>query len=230
MAFVNPIGRGLKGSRVDMGVDYSGTGSLYAIGSGVITSIRNAGWPGGTFIGLHLDSGQYVYYAEDIQPHVSIGQRVQAGTLVGTATGGGIEVGWAAPPGTGDTMAAASGQAAKGSDPGEFPTAYGVAFNNLVKSLGGPAGTVSGPITGGIPANQANLYGSGANAGGSLGNLGCTPMIYWIGVYAVMPLTRRGRKMKAAMQKEYGAKRGERIFYATENKRKGRGIRRRRRG
>ena len=41
-----------------------------------------------------------------------------------------------------------------------------------------------------------------------------------------MPLTKRGRKMKAAMKKEYGAQRGTRIFYATENKRKGRGIRR----
>lgn len=40
-----------------------------------------------------------------------------------------------------------------------------------------------------------------------------------------MPLTRGGRKMKRNMIKEYGKKRGERIFYATENKRKGRGIR-----
>jgi hypothetical protein len=232
VAFVNPIGKGLKSARVDMGVDYEGTGSLYAMGPGVITSVYNAGWPGGTFLGLHLDSGQYMYYAEDIQPHVSVGQRVQAGQLVGTATGGGsgIEVGWAAPPGTGQTMAASAGQAAKGSDPGEFPTAYGVSMSNLIKSLGGPPGIISGPITGGIPASQANLYGSGAASGGSsLGNLGCTPMIYWIGVYAVMPLTRSGRKMKSAMKKEYGKKRGERIFYATENKRKGRGIRRRKR-
>jgi hypothetical protein len=41
-----------------------------------------------------------------------------------------------------------------------------------------------------------------------------------------MPLTRRGKKMKKSMEKEYGKKRGDRIFYATENKRKGRGIRR----
>jgi hypothetical protein len=185
VAFVNPIGRGLSGERVDMGVDYGGHGSLYAMGSGVITSIRNSGWPGGAFIGLHLDSGQYMYYAEDIIPHVSIGQRVQAGQLVGTATGGasGIEVGWAAPPGTGQTMAAQAGQAAKGSDPGEFPTAYGVSMSNLIKSLGGPAGKVSGPITGGIPANQAQLYGSGAAQTAGLGNLtGCAPLIYWIWV------------------------------------------------
>lgn len=40
-----------------------------------------------------------------------------------------------------------------------------------------------------------------------------------------MPLTWRGRKMKKAMDKEYGKKKGDRIFYATENKRKGKGIR-----
>lgn len=185
MAFVNPIGRGLTGERVDMGVDYGGHGSLYAMGSGVITSIRNSGWPGGAFIGLHLDSGQYMYYAEDIIPHVSIGQRVQAGQLVGTATGSGgsgIEVGWAAPPGTGQTMAAAQGQAAKGSDPGAHPTAYGVSMSNLIKSLGGPAGKVSGPITGGIPANQASMFGSGAAQTTGLTSAlpGCVPLIYQV--------------------------------------------------
>lgn len=186
MAFVNPIGKGLTGERVDMGVDYGGHGSLYAMGSGVITSIRNSGWPGGAFIGLHLDSGQYMYYAEDIIPHVHVGQRVRAGDIVGTATGSGgsgIEVGWAAPPGTGSTMAAASGQAASGSDPGAHATAYGVSMSNLIASLGGPKGKVSGPVVGGIPANQAALYGSGAaqSAGlGSLAGLGCAPLIGYV--------------------------------------------------
>lgn len=32
-----------------------------------------------------------------------------------------------------------------------------------------------------------------------------------------MPLTKKGRKIKAAMVKEYGKKRGERVFYASEN-------------
>jgi hypothetical protein len=42
----------------------------------------------------------------------------------------------------------------------------------------------------------------------------------------VMPLTRGGRKMLRNMQREYGKKKGKQVFYATENKRKGRGIRR----
>jgi hypothetical protein len=30
-----------------------------------------------------------------------------------------------------------------------------------------------------------------------------------------MPLTSKGKKIKAAMQKEYGKKAGEKVFYAT---------------
>ena len=30
-----------------------------------------------------------------------------------------------------------------------------------------------------------------------------------------MPLTAKGQKIKAAMTKEYGAKKGERVFYAS---------------
>ena len=33
-----------------------------------------------------------------------------------------------------------------------------------------------------------------------------------------MPLTKKGRKIKAAMIKQYGAKKGEDVFYASENK------------
>lgn len=39
-----------------------------------------------------------------------------------------------------------------------------------------------------------------------------------------MPLTAKGRKIKSAMQKEYGKKKGEKIFYATENKGKIKGV------
>jgi hypothetical protein len=31
-------------------------------------------------------------------------------------------------------------------------------------------------------------------------------------------MTKKGKKIKAAMQKEYGKKRGERVFYASRNK------------
>lgn len=33
-----------------------------------------------------------------------------------------------------------------------------------------------------------------------------------------MPLTKKGRKIMTAMKKEYGGKKGERVFYASRNK------------
>ena len=33
-----------------------------------------------------------------------------------------------------------------------------------------------------------------------------------------MPLTKKGKKIKRAMTKEYGAKKGEQVFYASRNK------------
>jgi hypothetical protein len=33
-----------------------------------------------------------------------------------------------------------------------------------------------------------------------------------------MPLTNKGEKIKGAMEKEYGAEKGEKIFYASKNK------------
>lgn len=33
-----------------------------------------------------------------------------------------------------------------------------------------------------------------------------------------MPLTPKGKKIKAAMDKEYGKKKGDRVFYASQNK------------
>ena len=33
-----------------------------------------------------------------------------------------------------------------------------------------------------------------------------------------MPLNAKGKKIKAAMAKQYGKKAGERVFYAAENK------------
>jgi hypothetical protein len=187
---VNPIGSGLRPERVDMGVDYGGFGALRALGSGQITSVDNSGWPGGTFIDLRLSppyGSGYWFYAEDIQPAVRVGQGVSAGQLVGHAYGGpsGIEVGWASGVG-GQTAAARDGQSAAGQragDPGKYPTAWGVAASNLIKSLGGPGGIISGPIQGGtagigglISAIWQNIEGllnsAGTGLSGALAKLG----------------------------------------------------------
>ena len=45
-----------------------------------------------------------------------------------------------------------------------------------------------------------------------------------------MPLTKKGSKIKRAMQKEYGKERGERVFYASQNKGTIKGTHRKERG
>jgi hypothetical protein len=159
-----------------MGVDYTGKGTLYALGSGTITNVFNTGWPGGKFIGLHLDTGKYVYYAENLIPRVSVGQKVSAGTPIAEAVGSYpfVEVGWAAAPGTGQTLAAQTGQSSKGSaagDPGKYSTGYGVDFSNLIKSLGGPAGILT---PGGVQGNVSPTADTGTS-GSALP--GCIPLI-----------------------------------------------------
>jgi len=39
-----------------------------------------------------------------------------------------------------------------------------------------------------------------------------------------MPLTKKGKKIKKAMEKEYGKEKGAKVFYATENKGKIKGV------
>lgn len=39
-----------------------------------------------------------------------------------------------------------------------------------------------------------------------------------------MPLTKKGEKIKSAMEKEYGAKKGKAVFYASENAGKIKGV------
>lgn len=161
--YVNPIGPGLKTGRIDMGVDFTGSGPLYAMGNGTITNVYNSGWPGGTFIGLKMDDGKYVYYAENIQPNVKVGQRVKAGQKIGFARGQYpfVEVGWAAAPGTGETLAVAHNQQSHSGDPGARPTGYGIDFANVLKGLGvniNPGGTGT-PNSGG-GNQQATLTGA----------------------------------------------------------------------
>lgn len=144
--YVNPIGKGLTPERIDQGVDYGGAGPLYALGAGTVTNLYNSGWPGGTFLTIHLNTGQYIYYAENITPLVSVGQQVTAGQHIANATGGpdGIEVGWASPPGNGGTMAQVYSQESPTGDPGSRSSAFGQLMSELIASLGGPPGILQG--------------------------------------------------------------------------------------
>ena len=156
--------RGLVPERIDMGVDYAGTGPIYAIGPGVITHTDPSGWPGTAFINERLTgtpyAGKYIYFSEGIIPRVRVGQRVGVNDVIGQMTGG-IEAGWASGVGAG-TMAAQAGQAAGGSDPGANLSAYGANFNQLMIALGVPSGTGGGRSVGRL----AKGFYSPATAGG----------------------------------------------------------------
>lgn len=45
-----------------------------------------------------------------------------------------------------------------------------------------------------------------------------------------MPLTKKGAKVKREMEKEYGKERGEKIFYAAENKGTIKGVSKKKKG
>jgi hypothetical protein len=142
---------GLRPERVDEGVDYGGSGPIYALGDGVVTSTAG-NWPDGTFISYRLTDGpavgKTVYVAENVTPSVSVGQTVTVNTVVGVLHNAypDMEIGWAADK-YGDTMAAATGQWTPTADTSSTPTAYGLNFNDLLVSLGAPSGVVgrSGP-------------------------------------------------------------------------------------
>ena len=168
MAYLNPLRSvfGLLPQRIDMGVDFAGTGPVYAIGDAVITNATsgNAGWPGGGWITYQLTDGPaaglMVYLAEDVTPTVQVGQHVTASTQIATmfAGGAGIETGWAMPDGSSaESQLAVAGGISGG---GPFPTAVGVNFDQLLIALGVPAAPNLGAAYGVLPSNYPTSWSS----------------------------------------------------------------------
>jgi hypothetical protein len=147
--YQNPL-RDIKSisiNRIDQGVDYAGTGPVYAVGNGKVNTVStNSGWPGGVFINYTLTdgpaAGKNVFVAEGCLPQVKTGQSVTSATvicgMIPSTTG--IEMGWAADPSRG-TIAAAY-DVYQGKEDGD-PTAYGKNFSDFMKSFGGPPGDIS---------------------------------------------------------------------------------------
>jgi peptidoglycan hydrolase-like protein with peptidoglycan-binding domain len=139
--YVNPLAHAsVTPERIDAGVDYSGTGTLTALGEGRVTYVGTSGtgWPG-AFVEYQLmngpDAGRFVYYAEGVRPAVSVGQVVGAGQPVAYLIPGwssGIEIGWGSGVGT-QPLAQKLGE-------NSFPTQAGESFSALIASLGGPPG------------------------------------------------------------------------------------------
>lgn len=153
--YVNPL-KGvshLQPARIDMGVDYSGFGPIYALGDGTVANLTNSGWPSpSTFISYKLSSGpaqgKYVYVAENcINIKVHVGQTIHAGDTLCDLVDAfpDLEIGWAQPPGLGDTIAVHNGGYVEGK-----ATAAGENFNQLLVSLGAPSGTQQ-PQMGSLP-------------------------------------------------------------------------------
>ncbi len=149
----------LSPERIDQGVDYSGTGPVYALGPGRITYVNapnGSGWgPNNIFIEEQLTSGPaaglYSYVAECINPTVTVGETVTTNTVIGNMIncGYGIETGWA--NGISDIAAGASQfNGTVGNS-----TAYGINYSELLASLGAPPGKVQGTniSPGTIPSN-----------------------------------------------------------------------------
>ncbi len=150
---------GLTPERVDQGVDYSGSGPIYALGDGVVLNLTNPGWPGGAFITYQLTdgpaAGDIIYVAENVVPRVEMGQLVNSDTVVGTLVDAypNLETGWADPPGNGESLARADGQWSTLAETNSYPTAYGANFSALLTMLGAPGGVLMGPVQGTIPAS-----------------------------------------------------------------------------
>lgn len=170
--YLNPLRSisDLVPQRVDMGVDFAGSGPVYAIGNGVVTDAEgaNSGWPGGGWITYQLTSGPgaglVVYVAEDVQPTVQVGDQVTSSTVIAQMSNGadGIETGWATP----DSSTAESELTVAGGVGGDgpFPTEVGLSFDALLVALGVPAAPNDIPVLSGygllpstIPADWSEL-------------------------------------------------------------------------
>jgi len=136
---------GLVPERVDMGVDFGGSGQVYALGDAVITNATgtSGGWPGGGWITYKLtdgpDAGLTVYLAEDVSPVVQVGQHVSSATVIANMFAGsdGIETGWAQQSGLSAESQLAEAGSVGGNGP--FPTRIGLSFEELLQSVGVPA-------------------------------------------------------------------------------------------
>ena len=136
---------GLVPERVDMGVDFGGSGQVYALGDAVITNATgtSGGWPGGGWITYKLtdgpDAGLTVYLAEDVSPVVQVGQHVSSASVIANmyAGGDGIETGWAQQSGLSAESQLAEAGSVGGNGP--FPTRIGLSFEELLQSVGVPA-------------------------------------------------------------------------------------------
>jgi len=155
--YFNPLAHAhVTPERIDQGVDYAGTGYVVAIADCVITTVKthDAGWEGGAFIEYRITqggslNGAYVFNAEGFEPNVSEGDRLNGGDKVCTFIPGalhGTEMGFGAGNGGQSYYAYHDGRYVEGT-----ATRPGIAFSNLIETLGGPGGRIEGAEVGKWP-------------------------------------------------------------------------------
>ncbi len=154
---------GLTAMRIDMGVDYSASGAIDAVGDGTITyaAAQGTGWGpfscsgggGGAVVEQLSDGserGKWIYITEGIVPTVSSGTTVMAGQSIGTFRGC-IEMGGADGPGPAPRAGDLHQDAVSlglSSDPGAYPTACGEDMNRLLVATGSVSGLQGSRIDG----------------------------------------------------------------------------------
>ena len=140
--YLNPLRQvaALVPQEIDQGVDYCGSGPVFAIGDGVVRNVFASDWPGGVFIAYQLSNGPakglVVYVAEDVTPEVTIGERVTPLSVVGIVHDAAtcMETGWA-------NASAPNGHVAAHLEfNGKNSTAYGLNFSSLLQKLGARPG------------------------------------------------------------------------------------------
>jgi CSLREA domain-containing protein len=157
-AYVNPLRAvgSLSSGRIDMGVDYVGSGPLLALGNGRVTFASNSDfgppscygrtcWPGGGVVVYRLSdgpfAGKFVYDAENITVDVRAGETVRVGQRIAILHYGSpfMETGWASGKGP-ETLAIARGHQCTCGDPGGWSSIEGRNFDQLLVFLGAPSG------------------------------------------------------------------------------------------
>lgn len=148
-------------SRIDGGVDFGGTGPIYAVGPGVVsfrcdaafTDYENdaaCGWYGPRIV-YKLTSGpangKYIYFAEHctLNDQLKVGSQVDSNTVLCTMKGSdsiNTESGWSAANGW-DYVEGSDYRANKDSN-GNYNSNGGLNFNEFIQALGGPSGIPQG--------------------------------------------------------------------------------------
>lgn len=153
--YKNPLRdiKNLTRMRIDQGVDYGGSGPVYAVGNAtVIYSSTSAGWPGGNFISYKLKdgaaAGKVIFFAENCDTKVKPGENITSDTVICQMNDASphTETGWGVPEGS--SIAAAHSVYHEGD-----VTAYGVNFSTFMEKIGAPPGVNNGtPVVGSLPA------------------------------------------------------------------------------